>query len=485
MLEFSELLNKIIKQNDLSIYGLAKMIECDRTWLQKVLIGERHMDYEIFNRLYAILKMETDEKSMEELYETFAKDYFGDKDYFIIQYIKRKLSEMEQRERYFNELRKKIFDLNIYIKESQLTKGEKDLIQRAYQILCEEFRQAKKSKRNPQIYIYIPIKWKYLYQFFLCLFNTFEHPENIDFKCYFSNTVNESEEIMRLEKYFACVEFAQYGFDTYSDFDNNKKISNVENGLFPNYIITKQSVLLIDEDGLEMIENLDSEFINNTLNKVNLYFESRNSFLIEVEPERFSSFVINELTEDESLKIEISNNICVATRYTREILEKIIPHDIPKREFSIVTLSYFYEKARKKLRAEYFTMESIFYFMNTDDTKLAGQYYNLIFTREIKLQLLELMYEAVMDLNFKFNMICTEKYRFHSRLHIFLLSKRNVMCNSYKYKNGKRVEAMGFVNSPTIARQIYNFDLYFRNSSLCLNKENSINILKNIIDSYK
>lgn len=39
------MINNIIKINNISIYSLAKTIQCDRTGLQKVISGERKINF--------------------------------------------------------------------------------------------------------------------------------------------------------------------------------------------------------------------------------------------------------------------------------------------------------------------------------------------------------------------------------------------------------------------------------------------------------
>jgi len=69
MTEFSNLLNRIIKNNEeLKVYHIAKTIHCDRTWLQKVITGERKMNYETILPLCSFLKNYISDSLVSELY---------------------------------------------------------------------------------------------------------------------------------------------------------------------------------------------------------------------------------------------------------------------------------------------------------------------------------------------------------------------------------------------------------------------------------
>lgn len=44
MRTFSEVLREIVNESDLSIYGMAKAVECDRSMLNKVISGDRKIN---------------------------------------------------------------------------------------------------------------------------------------------------------------------------------------------------------------------------------------------------------------------------------------------------------------------------------------------------------------------------------------------------------------------------------------------------------
>ena len=62
--------------NNISIYEHAKNMDCNRTWLQKVISGDRNIDFENFIKLGRELLKHIDENSYLELYEIFAENYF-------------------------------------------------------------------------------------------------------------------------------------------------------------------------------------------------------------------------------------------------------------------------------------------------------------------------------------------------------------------------------------------------------------------------
>lgn len=96
MRTFSEALSVIVKESDLSIYGMAKAIECDRTMLNKVISGDRKINLGMFLDIYAYLRNSIETYRLEELYELFWEEYLGNKEYEIVKYIRTKLYNMKK-----------------------------------------------------------------------------------------------------------------------------------------------------------------------------------------------------------------------------------------------------------------------------------------------------------------------------------------------------------------------------------------------------
>ena len=99
MSRFSDSLNEVIKKYEsLNIYNIAKEIGCDRSWLQKVVSGDRNMNFEFIRPLCDLLQNHIGPGEIAELYEQFAREYFGDSRYEVVQHIEKRMLEMGQRE---------------------------------------------------------------------------------------------------------------------------------------------------------------------------------------------------------------------------------------------------------------------------------------------------------------------------------------------------------------------------------------------------
>jgi hypothetical protein len=120
---------------------------------------------------------------------------------------------------------------------------------------------------------------------------------------------------------------------------------------------------------------------------------------------------------------------------------------------------------------------------------------NLIFSMEslmnfkdnsLKLQILEQIYEDYSRNPEK--IICildTEKYKFHSRFHVAILSDKLVQFVNCRQDGINGEHEMTFLFSPVVARLLKGFYLYLSGSDMCLDRENSLNILRICIETCK
>ena len=72
--KFAKKLAKILKENEeVSVYGMAKETGCNRTWLQKILAGERAMSIKYIRPVCEYLGGYCRKGAVSELYETFIR----------------------------------------------------------------------------------------------------------------------------------------------------------------------------------------------------------------------------------------------------------------------------------------------------------------------------------------------------------------------------------------------------------------------------
>lgn len=487
MSEFSILLGNIIKKNNISIYSLSKDIECGRTWLQKVLSGERRMDMKNFMALYRRLINYADSVSLSYLYESFALDYYGSKEYQIITYIKKRLMETKELSDYLEKIQYKEFSLKDYFIDNsgiEIDSNEKEIAENVYRIVTEEIKQAKSDNAALELYINFPSNWKYIKNLILVLLNINEIRYSNNFK-YIVNSENRiNTDIEQLENFLTASEFASYGYNTYIS-DTNMGQKFINNAIFPYYIITKNKIALITDDGKTLIENTNKEVIRKTSMRFEKIISEKKSFLTTVNVDMYNSVVMDRDVSDNNEFFEISNRISITKFYSKDILRKIIAKDYPDREFMIGTLDMFYEKIRNSVSSMYFTIDSVRHFMETDETKNEGGYFNLNFTNDLKIEMLKSVYEYYKNGEGEIHMLKTGSYLASDNIYIFGWQEKIICMANYLYYEDKPVDAMAVIQSPVISKHMSNYNKYMMNSKLCLDKENSLKVLKNLINAYE
>ena len=147
MSDFSQKLGSLIRGNNISIYGLAKNMDCNRTWLQKVISGDRNIDFENFIKLGRELLKHIDENSYLELYEIFAENYFGAKEFGVLKYIQNRLLDTLRLENVLDDMNSG-FDIDKFIKFYNLSNNEAKILREVNDLVISEIREYKRYKVN-------------------------------------------------------------------------------------------------------------------------------------------------------------------------------------------------------------------------------------------------------------------------------------------------------------------------------------------------
>ena len=211
MSDFSSLLGGIIKSNNLSVYSLARDIQCGRTWLQKIVSGERHIDFKNFMSLYNILANYVESTSLWYLYENFALDYFGQKEYHIISYIKSRLSETKELSDYIKEKQDKEFCIDEYLLDhsgAEIGDNERALAVNICKTILSEIEQSRINGHNPILYIKIPSNWKHIKNMILIILNKTNIRNNENFKYVVNSQFDHEAELTQIENFLTATEFA-------------------------------------------------------------------------------------------------------------------------------------------------------------------------------------------------------------------------------------------------------------------------------------
>ncbi len=487
MSDFSSLLGGIIKSNNLSVYSLARDIQCGRTWLQKIVSGERHIDFKNFMSLYNILANYVESTSLWYLYENFALDYFGQKEYHIISYIKSRLSETKELSDYIKEKQDKEFCIDEYLLDhsgAEIGDNERALAVSICKTILSEIEQSRINGHNPILYIKIPSNWKHIKNMILIILNETNIRNNENFKYVVNSQFDHEAELTQIENFLTATEFASYGYNVYKSMVSSD-VQKMEDTIFPYYIITGSKITLITDDGRAFVESVDTELMR----KISLKFEKivsgRESFLQNLNADMYSSVVLDRNISAIDDFFEISNRINVSKFYTKDLLRQIMPLEYLDRDFMIETLDMFYRKIRNSKTSMYFNINSIRHFMESDETKNEGGYFNLKFTPDIKIEILKSALEYYENSESEIHMLKSNQYLASDNIYIFGWSEKIICITNYLHCKDKNVDAMAVIDSPGISRHMSNYNTYMMNSHICLDKNSSLVVLKNIIKSYE
>lgn len=481
MSNFSEQLRSIIKTGDISVYNLAKTMECDRTWLQKVLAGERKMSFESFMTMCSVLENEIGGNLLKQLYEAFCESFFGENEYGNICYIKERLLAMRRLEIYIEKVKKHGFDIEQYCEEYQLNENQKMVVSQIYDMLNIEIEKGRMESKLPTLYFNIPSEWRYLKDLILLFLEIKGLKGNVDFKYIVNSTGKKTTELAMVENFLTATEFATYGYNVLKG-DVNLEAEE-ENIVFSYCVIIGDRVAILSTDGELIVECEKSEVCVQVIKRFADLAQQRTAFLAITDPDAYSGILLSGKIDIKDT-IELGNNLCVAAFYTKEILSQIVPKEFPNRNFVIETLDMYYEKSRASNLSLCFTIESVRHFLETNQTKQEGQYYNLEFTDEIKVQLLKDIYQYYCQEDKEIHMLQTEKFQFLKDLHIFAWDQRIVCATGFLYYGEQKIDAMAFVHNPAVAKQIWNFYTYLMYSDAYLDKESSLKVLNNLVNAH-
>ena len=485
MSEFAELLGEIIKDGNLTVYGLAKVCDVDRTVLQKAITDGKKINYDTFLKIYEELKNFTDGAKIKSLYEKFSKEYYGIDEMNNIHFIRKRLLEMRKNEEVINKYRLNGDFLDVLkfsvnqCMDDDYNGIQKKIINEVYKIVEEELNKAHNKKTKARIWMRFPADWKFLRQLMLYSVTLNRRPEKIDFiYCLPGPNRSENKDLKLLENYFTACEFAQYGFNTCSGLDD-KAEAYFE--LIPYYIITSNKIFSIYKDGSYSINENELE-VDKMSSSFSEIISDEEFFLREVHIDLFSMISVPETCKQKNIIENICNDIDISTYYDKEIYKDALPNDIASREGLIYILDFYNESLREGYRRINFTMDSVLDLVNGEGKDIWIR--NSKVSKEKKLQILDNIITDVNDSKVELSMLISDKIKYHSKLNIRLISERMISCEGRLYIDGNMKEAVSFLVSPVINKHLRNYNQYISNSECCLNHEQSKKILERLVRDF-
>ncbi len=475
---FSEKLSGIIKQHEqLNIYNIAKEIGCERSWFQKVVSGDRKMNVEFIRPLCCLLSnyMETGEVS--EFYHCFAEDYFGSDRYRVLRHMQKRMYEMGTLESGVEEMiAAKEFDVEEFIRRFAFPVKSWDLIREIYHMIEDEIANAKEEQRQAVLYLYIPSHWQYMHMLLLIMSNRNENYKNMDFKCMFCGKTDlQDQDLIKVENFIAAYSMALYHLNVY-DFLGNKGM-NTRFDLLPAYVITKNKALFVSEDGEMFLEIEDRSRIDNLIIGYLEAVRGCSLFFGKLD----ESIYLNRLTNtkyDSGKSYVLGNNLCLEAFLEQEDMKSFIGNETRYPDLALAAAIEFYENVKNSDLSMIFSSDSLFQIEN--DARENSEYLKI-------LDILEGLHQHYTEHPEKhIAMFDSRRFRFHSRIHLNLFVETTVVALDGAESRKRLFEKnMAFMLSPVIAESFRDFFLYITNSSICMTREESLNVLKMFIDTKR
>lgn len=480
MRTFSEVLREIVNESDLSIYGMAKAVECDRSMLNKVISGDRKINLEMFLNIYGYLRGYVETYKLDELYEAFWEEHLGNKEYRIVKYIKQKYKHMKMEEKEHKNLQKlKLQETEVYkyIKANDIK--ERAIIDRLYEMMCNVIN----NNRFVKLYVHVPVYWKEVMNFLKFAFNISEVREHI--KLVYIHTGYNKEydsEFTQIANYLIAYEFSLNGISTYDK--NNWCKLEYETELAPYYIISEIEIFFMQKNKCIIDVDKSQDTYESIISTVNQMYNESKRFNNIMANDNYKKFLINSMN-DSSQCINISNKLPVKLFCTKEIFNRVIKDECEDKEFLINTLELYYKNIRGNKCDIMVADIEMLNFMNnySVDEKNFNMKNN---DRDTKLEILKNIYKYyVLNKNSIFSIFNNKKCSIPTDLSIAILSGKKICSIGYIDIEGRREKALSIIESVEICNHFTNFYKYITYSTGCLNKAEMMMLLDGIINTYK
>lgn len=489
MSNFSEMLGKIIRDNHISIYSLAKSIACDRTRLQKVISGERHIDMDKFVELRKELSAFVPPETLAELYERYAQDYFGSEQYRCIRTIKARITEFSAVTRFMEKNTVQKWTPALYLQRMKVTPGSREVLLQVAELLDAEWDCAVREHRKVKLYVNIPSAWKHMKGLLLCFLTQKGMRENVDFCLVAGNSCircreaafENHQETSQMDNYLTHLEFASYGYNTFISHQSYyEEIS--EDILFPYSIVTSTACMLLSYDGELAVATHDPEKLADIAHRFLAVTEEKKRFLQKKDYEKIYLAMLSEGGE-RTQSLDIVGRFSVLPFCTEELLDKIIPMYCHNRNYLLRSWGDFCGLFRMQKISMFFTLESVRDFMENKETDFFGQQVGFSLTYPMKITLLKELWQYFRDTeSAQLYLLKENRYALQDKFPVFCWNSRFVCSSGELYENNTKTEAVGMFCSPSVVRNLKSFHEYMIHSEACMDKESSLKVLKGLIE---
>ena len=478
MNNFSRKISEIIKSKKLAVYSIAKNCNIERTYLSRVLSGERTLQYDKLDALLRFLDLSPSEE--DTLRKIYVADFFGNERYEkYIDFIN-KISQLDSPD--------EVPSLNPSIKIS-LDLGSdflsfNGLLDTANVVDFAVGNEFSKTGINTRLYTNLPSK--HIFPVIRKYIDTI--PDTMDFKHMIS--INQNDEFA-LDAIFDIVRFLKYGcFTMY----HNSGSSNLctPDTLFPYYVITNELCIFING-------NFDSCHIVN--NKALADIQAHEFLRKSKNAKKYITIYDDILSCKESCqqihsvgydRMYSFGTFCATLYMTADMWEQIARDEIPSRDYLVKSTYEYYSNFAEIYKDKYhiYLKDSIDDFINYGIVKNIPLEYTHPLTPENRLRVLE---------NFKKRLLKT-KQRFLLVKDPRIENLKDVSIEVFEKSDNEKIKFLSFysmteaapmrylgnincnIDEPKTIEEFLQFTKYFSVSGACYTYEESMAILDDAIE---
>ncbi|MBQ7838668.1 MAG: helix-turn-helix transcriptional regulator [Clostridia bacterium] len=353
-----KLVNRAFSESGMSKTQFAKELGIAKSFILRVLNGEKPLSQNMLDGILSIKNISIETKTA--LKEEYEKLSFGAKNYEDVQYLIKLINGFDEsiNRRDSVYVREEILEKVLFGNQFNFcVNSESEL----YEIVSF-FVKRGLYKSESRFYSNFSFSQKMLSSLLFTLF--YERDFNVGFDfCHIVNIKNDDIHTI-LNNVFEALKWSELCFNTLGASAENHPIG----AIFPYYIITDEVVIIFNEDcSKATIFNDKStvDFYADYFSRIKLQYSPLLDFHID-EFECLNSNVLSKY----NLQTSIDGALCVMQFTDVEILDKVVPNQIPQREFLIHSALNYFQSTFNKNPVQYLSKDSLSKFAEDGDLRL-------------------------------------------------------------------------------------------------------------------
>lgn len=478
MSNFNLLLKSAISLNNVSNRKLSQSLNIDRSRFQKILSGDRAMDYSTFESICSHLSMP--EKLNEELRIAFGEEHFGKDTFDNIQFIISRLNKMAKYETASSPPHTRHVFTNNY---------QKKYIQSAIPLIEEELKQA-----EPLIYTNFPFHHREICNYFLDILHTTKQYIDLRHICF--DPLNENSKYQIDSFLYAC-EFAGYGYNTWYHTIHSSSTLAILTPL-PYFILTSKSVLFFSDNPEFFMKETKSDIIESMHKYFQELYDLSTPFAEYLETSQNFIKSINifpaedhaDSTKD-SILYGISRNLYDSFFLADENPEKICTDKLFHKHYISQCANLFFQRFRKNHHIFLFDHQSLLSLVDNDTdirNYSCASHDKARLTPTHKMDILQKNYDFVTSGHGEIYIFNSEKIQVPSYFHMNTLPTGLTLNFNFKIWNPETRNlnlSISYNRNPIIHRHFSGFTEFLTHSPYTFSAEHSNLLCLNALTYYK